>query len=78
MTQLESTKTITKKYSYQISIWGYGGEHHIGVLENQMAEYWLKDGREFFSDYVKATSSWRDEYVRDYNQFLMSKDANSF
>ena len=30
----DSTKPMTKNYSYELAIWGYGGEHHIGVLEN--------------------------------------------
>ena len=66
MTKLESTKPMTKIYSYELAIWGYGGEHHIGILENDMAKYWLNEGKEFFEDYLKASGSWREPLINEH------------
>ena len=64
--EVESTKPINKTYSYELAIWGHGGEHHIGVLENDMAKYWLNEGKEFFEDYLKASSSWREPLIDEH------------
>ena len=65
MTQLESSKLSTQTYNFSLEIYGFGGEHTIGTVKNEIAKYWQTDGEEFFEEYM---FSWdKPELIEKYS-----------